>query len=113
MKVIVAPRRRKTTRKRRAVEEDPRGREEKQNQSFDIAAQIMDEESGATPLKYNTAKTYISAVMDLYNQQIARGNHSYPNPRGFGVRGHLSPELWDTIKLLRGGTDDPTQSLDD
>lgn len=44
---------------------------ENQNQSFDIAAQVMDEESGATPLKYNTTKTYISGVMDIYNQQIA------------------------------------------
>jgi hypothetical protein len=31
----------------------------------------MDEESGATPLKYNTTETYISGVMDIYNQQIA------------------------------------------
>jgi hypothetical protein len=40
---------------------------------FEVAADVIDDGPPGTPLKHNTAKTYISGIMDLYNQQVARG----------------------------------------
>jgi hypothetical protein len=46
-----------------------------------IDANASPDPTGA-PLKYNTARGYISAVLDLYNRQIALKLHNNPNPRG-------------------------------
>ena len=36
------------------------------------------------PLKHSTAEVWVSAVIDLYNVQIAKGQHSYPHPEPEG-----------------------------
>ena len=44
--------------------------------------------------------------MDLYNQQIALKLHEYPNPRGFGVRGHLKDLQASTHARVRAHHED-------
>ena len=117
LKLTVQPwRRRKAKGKRKAAEAEAEGsasssgdgidedREGQRGRSFEVAADIinggLDGQPGA-PLKYNTAKTYISGIMDLYNQQIARGDHNYPTPRGFGVRGHLEDLRATALKRVQ------------
>jgi hypothetical protein len=45
--------------------------------------------SRGTHLKYNTARGYINAIINIYHSQIALGLHNYLNPRGIKVKAHL------------------------
>ena len=58
-------------------------------------------EQDGTPLKYNTVRLWVSAVMDLYHVQIARGLHSLPSPKGFGVKGALKDVQAKTFQRIR------------
>jgi hypothetical protein len=88
------------------IDEDHENQSER---SFEVAADIIDggsDRQHGAPLKYNTARSYITGIMDLYNQQIARGDHNYPNPRGFGVRGHLKDLRATAFKRVRAMHED-------
>jgi hypothetical protein len=120
LELTVQPRRQrkakgKGKRKAAAVEEEDSassGDDIDEEKSFEVAADAIDaadvndaadvdDGPPGAPLKHNTAKIYISGVMDLYNQQITRGDHTYPNPRGFGVRGHLKDLRTTAFKRIR------------
>ena len=70
-----------------------------------IDASANPDPAGA-PLKYNTARGYISAVLDIYNRQIALKLHNNPNPRGLGVKGHLKELQASTHERIRAHHED-------
>jgi hypothetical protein len=93
------------------TDEDRGDRHDRNGRAFEVAADVIDgvlgpNGQGSAPLKYNTAKGYITGITDLYNQQIARGDHTYPNPRGFGVRGHLKDLRAGVFQRLRSRHED-------
>ena len=62
-----------------------------------------EEAEEGNPVKHSTAEVWVSAVIDLYNVQIAKGQHSYPHPRGFAVRSALKDvqsKAWKRIREL-------------
>jgi hypothetical protein len=114
LKITVPPTKKKNNkRKLKAVEADDASCSSDENndeaqeggRGLEAAAQAIDETADDQPegalLKYNSAKGYISAILDLYNQQIARGEHQNPNPRGLGVRGHLKDLRAATFARIR------------
>jgi len=58
-------------------------------------------EQDGTPLKYNTVRLWVSAVMDLYHLQIAQGLHSLPSPKGYGVKGTLKDVQAKSFQRIR------------
>ena len=57
--------------------------------------------SEGAPLKYDTVKSYVSAIMDLYHYQLAMKLHSNPSPRGYGVRAVLKDIQMTTWRRIR------------
>src|SRR6266498_1521407 len=90
---------RKYKRKNKEIEDNKSSSSSKKNlqetkqklaeDTTDAIDETLNDQPDNTPLKYNSAREYINAIINLYNQQIALKLHEYPNPRGFGVRGHL------------------------
>lgn len=58
-------------------------------------------EQDGTPLKYNTVRMWVSAIMDLYHLQIAQGLHSLPSPKGYGVKGTLKDVRAKSFQRIR------------
>jgi len=117
LKIRVPPTKKNNKRKLKAVEandasssSDENNDEAQEGGLFEAAAQAIEETADnqpkGVPLKYNSAKGYISSILDLYNQQIARGEHQNPNPRGLGVRGHLKDLRAATFARVRAHHED-------
>jgi hypothetical protein len=56
-----------------------------------------------SPLKHSSVVVWVSAIVDLYNIQIAKGLHSNPHPRNFAVRNTLKmvqSTAWRRIREL-------------
>jgi len=53
------------------------------------------------PLQYNSVRGYVSAVMDLFNEQMTS-----PSPRGIGVKAQLAAlraQRWERTRALHEG----------
>src|SRR6266536_4094414 len=53
------------------------------------------------PLKYHTIRSYVSAIMELYQIQIAQGVNTHPSPRNMTVKGFLRSirdNVWKTTR---------------
>ena len=65
-----------------------------------------EEEEEGNPLKHSTVEVWVSAVIDLYNVQIAKHQHSNPHPRGFAVRSALKDVQSRAWKRIRESHED-------
>ena len=70
------------------------------------AAEEEEEEAEGNPLKHSTVEVWVSAVIDLYNVQIAKHQHSNPHPRGFAVRSALKDVQSRAWKRIRESHED-------
>ncbi|KAN0087238.1 Transcriptional activator of glycolytic enzymes domain containing protein [Elaphomyces granulatus] len=68
-------------------------------------AEVAEEVEG-NPLKHSTVEVWVSAIIDLYNVQIAKHQHSNPHPRGFTVRSALKDVQSRAWKRIRESHED-------
>ena len=64
------------------------------------------EKAKGDPLKHNTVEVWVSAIIDLYNVQVAKQLHSNPHPRGFAVRSALKDVQSRAWKRIRESHED-------
>jgi hypothetical protein len=64
-----------------------------------LATNAADEEG--TLFTLSTVEAYVAAVMELWNQQVARGHSNTVNPRGAAVRGFLKQRGQQRARLDR------------
>src|SRR6266498_2887765 len=53
------------------------------------------------PLKYHTLRSYVSAIIKLYQIQVAQNVNTHPSPRNMAIKGFLRlirDNVWKTIK---------------
>ena len=70
---------------------------------FDDGVEAYIEGDTRTPLQNNSVRGYVSAVMDLYNEQVTLGRNTNPSPRGIGVKAQLAAlraQRWERTRAL-------------